>query len=52
MMDNNKIGYILGIQIQRDCLHQTLLLSQEKYINDLLTKFHMATSHSVAMPLP
>jgi len=49
--DNNEIGYILGIQIQRDRFHKTLLLSQEKYINDLLTKFNMATSHSVATPL-
>ena len=44
MTDNNEIGYILGIQIQRDRFHKTLLLSQEKYINDLLTKFNMATS--------
>lgn len=51
MTDNNEIGYILGIQIQRDRFHKTLLLSQEKYINDLLTKFNMATSHSVATPL-
>jgi hypothetical protein len=27
MTDNNKIGYILGIQIQRDCFRKTLLLS-------------------------
>ena len=51
MTDNNEIGYILGIQIQQDRFYKTLLLSQDKYIHDLLTKFNMATSHSIATPL-
>jgi hypothetical protein len=51
MTGNKEIGYILGIQIQQDRFHKTLLLSQEKYIHDVLTKFTMATSHLVATPL-
>jgi hypothetical protein len=51
MTDNNDIEYILGIQIQRDPSSKTLILSQAKYIETILTKFNMASCKPIATPL-
>jgi len=51
MTDNNDIEYILGIQIQRYPSSKTLILSQAKYIETILTKFHMASCKPVSTPL-
>jgi len=40
MMDNNELAYILSVQVRRDRASNTLILTQEKYIFDLLTKFN------------
>jgi hypothetical protein len=36
MVGHNKIEYILSIHIRQDQLHKQLILSQDKYISDLL----------------
>jgi hypothetical protein len=51
MIDNNEIEYILGIQIKRDQANKILTLSQDKYIQDILTKFNMALYNLVTTPL-
>lgn len=51
MTDNNDIEYILGIQNQRDPSSKTLILSQAKYIETILTKFNMASCKPIATPL-
>jgi len=51
MTDNNDIEYILGIQIRRDPTNHTFILTQDKYIFDLLEKFNMTNCKPIATPM-
>ena len=51
MKDLGPLQYCLGIQITRDRKNRTLCMSQEKYIADMLERFHMAECKEVATPL-
>ncbi len=48
---NGNIEYCLGIQIKQDWACKILFLLQEKYICDILHKFHMETWKPIAIPL-
>ncbi|CAH9110232.1 unnamed protein product [Cuscuta epithymum] len=50
MKDLGDIHYFLGVQAKRT--PQGLFLSQEKYISDLLRRFHLHTVKPVRTPLP
>lgn len=53
MTDYHEIEYILGIQIQHDCLNKTLTLSQDKYIY-IISKQNciwLTTLNCIATPL-
>ncbi|CAH9114185.1 unnamed protein product, partial [Cuscuta epithymum] len=50
MKDLGDIHYFLGIQARRNS--QGLFISQEKYITDLLRRFHLHTVKPVRTPLP
>lgn len=51
MIDNNEIQYLLGIQLRRDRQAHTLILSQDKYIADILNKFKMDSCKPISTPL-
>ncbi len=51
MTKNGNIEYCLGIQIKHDWACKILFLLQEKYIYDILHKFHMETCKPIAIPL-
>ena len=42
---------ILGMRIKRDTNSRTLLLSQDKYINKVLSRFNMQNAKVVSTPL-
>ena len=50
MKDLGEASYILGIKIERDRVNKKLSLSQEKYIETLLEKFHMVDCLSGRIP--
>ena len=51
MTNNNEIEYTLGIQIRRERANKILTLSQDKYIQNILTKFNMALCNPITTPL-
>ena len=50
MKDLGEASYILGIKIEQDWVNKKLSLSQEKYIETLLEKFHMVDCLSGRIP--
>jgi hypothetical protein len=50
MTDLSEMGWILGIQIIRDCEKGTLALSQEKFIKEILEHYGMSNSHPISTP--
>ena len=50
MKDLGMLRWILGMEIKRDRARRTLELSQEAYINSVLTRFGMENSKPVATP--
>ena len=51
MTDIGEVGTILGIKVIRDRESQTLSLSQEKYVADILTKFNMQNCAGKRTPM-
>jgi hypothetical protein len=51
MTKNGNIEYCLGIQIKQDWACKILFLLQEKYIYDILHKFHIQTCKPIAISL-
>ena len=51
MKDRGAAKQILGMRIQRDTNSRTLLLSQDKYINKVLSRFNMQNAKVVSTPL-
>nr|PNR47986.1 hypothetical protein PHYPA_012459 [Physcomitrium patens] len=50
MMDNNIIEYILSIQIHHNRATSTLILSQDKYISNILNYFSMNACYVISTP--
>ncbi|KAH6556870.1 hypothetical protein KP509_1Z149000 [Ceratopteris richardii] len=46
------LHFCLGIHIVSDASRGIISLHQSRYIETLLTRFHMNTSHAVSTPLP
>ena len=51
MKDMGAVKQILGMRIKRDTNSRTLLLSQDKYINKVLSRFNMQNAKVVSTPL-
>ena len=51
MKDLGAVKQILGMRIKRDTNSRTLLLSQDKYINKVLSRFNMQNAKVVSTPL-
>ena len=51
MKDLGATKQILGMRIKRDMNSRTLLLSQDKYINKVLSRFNMKNAKVVSTPL-
>lgn len=51
MVDLGPINHILDMDIKRDGITGKLRLSQEKYVQDLIDKFHLADAKDVTTPL-
>lgn len=49
--NNDEIEYILRIQVQLNRTNRTLTLSQDKYIDDFLTKFNLTSCNQVSTSL-
>jgi hypothetical protein len=49
-MTHNDDTWILGIKIERDRTENTTIMSQEHYINDMLTRFSMQDMKPVSTP--
>lgn len=50
MIENKDIKYIFGVQICHDRLNKTLTLFEDKYIRDILDKFHMLNCNPLYIP--
>ena len=50
MTDLGEMGWILGIWITRDCEKGTLVLSQEKFIKEILEHYGMSNSCPISTP--
>ena len=48
--DLGPVHYCLGLQITRNRGNQTITVSQEKYVNDILERFNMAQSCPLSTP--
>ena len=51
MVNNGDISYLLGLVIKRDRPNKMLSISQPKYLENMLKRFRMDTSKSIATPL-
>lgn len=51
MTDGGELTYCLGIQVQRDCNSGHILLSQTKFIDEILRRFNMQDCNGVPVPL-
>ena len=51
MKDLGELTYILGLQVERDRQKQTLHLSQELYITNILARFGLEDCNSIHVPL-
>jgi len=50
MMDLGDISWICGMQVIQDHTHKTIMISKEKYINDILEKHSQQNAHPMATP--
>ncbi|KAH9182698.1 hypothetical protein AeNC1_015326 [Aphanomyces euteiches] len=48
--DKGELEYILGIQVSRDRMMKTIHIHQEKFVLELLDRFHMTNCHPVQTP--
>ncbi|KAH9111206.1 hypothetical protein AeMF1_014215 [Aphanomyces euteiches] len=48
--DKGDLGFILGIQVERNRTTKTLQLRQTKFIEELLSRFNMSACHPVSTP--
>lgn len=48
--DKGGLDYLLGIKVMRNRSNKTLTIHQEKYIEELLMKYHMSTCHPSQTP--
>lgn len=51
MTDNIDMEYRLDMQVKRNQAKKSIFLSQEKYIHDVLIRFHMVDYKSISTPL-
>ena len=51
MVDNGEISYFLGLSIKRDRKNKIITISQESYVEEILTKFGMDKCRPVGTPL-
>ena len=51
MKDLGPAQKILGMEIERDHVNRKLYLSQEKYIENVLHRYQMESTHTVTSPL-
>jgi hypothetical protein len=52
MIDSGNLSYCLGIQVMWWRESKSILLTQAKYILDILTQFHMSACKHVSTPMP
>ena len=52
MQDMGALHYCLGIQVFQDHSHGHIRISQQSYVESLLTKYNMSTCKGVSTPLP
>ena len=51
IQDLGAVSWLLGMSVERDRQHKTLLLSQEQYVKDALTQFGMMDCKPASTPL-
>ena len=49
--DLGKVGWVLGMLLERNRPAHTISISQETFINSILTRFNLTDATTVAMPL-
>ena len=51
MMDLGPISWLLGIQVTRNCEERTITLSQQSYIDPILTHFNFTDAKPLSIPM-